>query len=191
MMEGDFEAMLDLYLTDDKQHILDSPWTEKDIILFEENNISAGEDRDVQDLFDGETRNETNYSSPESETESLPPSDIKDTSDEQIQNLRVQDLNKLLRDLPRDEAAKIRKRRRNLKNRNYAFNCRVRKQKKYEDLLNENTSLKEQLEDGRTKLRNVWKEKEDYKKKCEQLQSSVAVYLQSKLSATSEMSPCC
>lgn len=169
IMEGDLEALFDLYPTDAMKHIFENPWTEEGLLL-EENNISSDTDRDIQDLFDGETRNEVNYLSSESETESLDSSDITKISDEQIQNLRVQDLNKLLRDLPRDEAAKIKKRRRNLKNRNYALNCRIRKQQRYEDLLNENTSLKKQLENERRQLRNVWKEKEVYKKKCQHLQ---------------------
>ena len=150
MMEEDFDALFGVYSTDAMKHVFENLWTEESL-LFEENNSTSNTDRDIQDLFDGETRNEENYSSSESETESLDPSTI---SDEQIQNLRVQDLNKLLRDLPRDEAAKIKKRRRNLKNRNYALNCRIRKQQKYEDLLNENFSLKEQLE-SETNL-SIW-----------------------------------
>lgn len=178
MMEEDFDALFGVYSTDAMKHVFENLWTEESL-LFEENNSTSNTDGDIQDLFDGETRNEENYSSSESETESLNPSTI---SDEQIQNLRVQDLNKLLRDLPRDEAAKIKKRRRNLKNRNYALNCRIRKQQKYEDLLNENFSLKEQLESERSQLRNVWKEKEVFKKKYQHLQKSFAVYMQSKIS---------
>lgn len=178
MMEEDFDALFGVYSTDAMKHVFENLWTEESL-PFEENNSTSNTDRDIQDLFDGETRNEENYSSSESETESLNPSTI---SDEQIQNLRVQDLNKLLRDLPRDEAAKIKKRRRNLKNRNYALNCRIRKQQKYEDLLNENFSLKEQLESERSQLRNVWKEKEAFKKKYQHLQKSFAVYMQSKIS---------
>lgn len=178
MMEEDFDALFGVCSTDAMKHVFENLWTEESL-LFEENNSTSNTDHDIQDLFDGETRNEENYSSSESETESLDPSTI---SDEQIQNLRVQDLNKLLRDLPRDEAAKIKKRRRNLKNRNYALNCRIRKQKKYEDLLNENFSLKEQLESERSQLRNVWKEKEAFKKKYQHLQRFFAVYMQSKIS---------
>lgn len=173
MMEEDFDALFGVYCTDAMKHVFENLWTEESL-LFEENSSTSNTDRDIQD-----TRNEENYSSSESETESLNPSTI---SDEQIQNLRVQDLNKLLRDLPRDEAAKIKKRRRNLKNRNYALNCRIRKQQKYEDLLNENFSLKEQLESERSQLRNVWKEKEAFKKKYQHLQKSFTVYMQSKIS---------
>ena len=71
---------------------------------------------------------------------------------------------------PRRPRAKIRKRRRNLKNREYSLSCRLRKQREHEDLINENTSLKKQLEDGKWKLIKVWKEKEAYKTKYLQLQ---------------------
>ncbi|KAL9974268.1 hypothetical protein ACROYT_G011285 [Oculina patagonica] len=194
-MEGNFDDVFDLYLTGEGQRILEPPWTER-ASLFERNNYcntgAIGEDRDIQDLFDGETTNnlKANDSSSESETENLlPPRDAKEISDKEIQGLRVQDLNKLLRDLPRDEAAKIRKRRRNLKNRSYALTCRLRKQREHEDLMNENTSLKRQLEDERRKLRNVWNEKEEYKRKYVQLQRAFTVYKQNKKTGL-KMSPC-
>lgn len=172
--------MFNLYLASEGQRITELPWTER-ADLFEENIISVGEDRDVQDLFDGETTNEANGFSSESESETFyHPSDVKEISDEEIQSLRVQELNKLLRDLPRDEATRIRKRRRNLKNRSYALTCRLRKQRKHEDLMNENASLKRQLENERRKLKNVWNEKEEYKKKYAQLQSAFDTHKQNK-----------
>ena len=175
-MEGHFDDMLKLCLTGEGQRITGPPWTER-ADLFEKDIISVGEDRDVQDLFDGETTNEANDFSSESETESLyHPPDVKEISDEEIQSLRMQELNKLLRDLPRDQAARIRKRRRNLKNRSYALTCRLRKQREHEDLINENTSLKRELEDERRKLKNVWNEKEEYKKKYAQLQGAFDVH---------------
>ena len=188
-MEGNFDDIFNLYLTGEGQRMTEPPWNERADLL-KKNNISVGEDRDVQDLFDGETSNEANDFSSESETESLfPPPDVKEISDEEIQSLRVQELNKLLRDLPRDEAARIRKRRRNLKNRSYALTCRLRKQREHEDLMNENTSLKRQLEDERIKLKNVWNEKEEYKRKHAQLQSAFDVHRQNK--TTQDMSPGC
>ena len=180
-MEGNFNDVFDLYLTSEGQRILEPPWTERASLFAGNNTATVGEDRDIQDLFDGETSNTTNDFSSESETESLlPPRDVKEISDKEIQGLRVQELNKLLRDLPTDEAAKIRKRRRNLKNRSYALTCRLRKQREHEDLMNENTALKRQLEDEKRKMRNVWNEKEEYKRKYVQLQSAFTVYKQNK-----------
>ena len=48
----------------------------------------------------------------------------------------------------------------------------------HEDLMNENTSLKRQLEDERRKLKNVWNEKEEYKRKYVQLRSAFDVHKQ-------------
>ncbi|KAJ7374829.1 hypothetical protein OS493_005181 [Desmophyllum pertusum] len=186
-MDGDFDEMLDLYFTGEAQGISDSPWN-KEAILFETNDISVGEDRDIQDLFDGETSHDANDSSSESETESVPPRDVNGICDEDIQGLRLQELNKLIRDFPREEAIKIRKRRRNLKNRSYALTCRLRKQREHEYLINENASLKKQVEDERRKLRNIWIEKEEYKRKYVQLQSAFTVYMQNKI--TLKISPC-
>lgn len=186
-MEGHFDDIFNLYLTGEGQRITEPSWNER-VQFFEKNIISVGGDRDVQDLFDGETTNEANDFSSESETESLyHPPDVKEISDEEIQSLRVQELNKLLRDLPRDEAARIRKRRRNLKNRSYALTCRLRKQREHEDLINENISLKRQLEDERKKLKNVWNEKEEYKRKNAQLQRAFDVHKQNK--ATQNTTP--
>lgn len=189
-MEGNFENEFNFYLFGEEQKSLEPPWTER-VSLFEANNntvkLQVGEDRDIQDLFNGEATDKAKGSSSESETESLPPSRdayVKEISDKEIQGLRVQELNKLLRDLPTDEAAKIRKRRRNLKNRSYALTCRLRKQREHEDLINENSSLKKQLEDERRKLRYVWNEKEEYKRKYELLQSAL------NKKADQEISPC-
>lgn len=179
-MEGHFDDIFNLYLTGAGKRITEPSGTER-ADFFEKNIISVCEDRDVQDLFDGEPTNEANDFSSESETESLyHPPDVKEISDEEIQSLRVQELNKLLRDLPRDEVARIRKRRRNLKNRSYALTCRLRKQREHEDLINENTLLKRQLEDERKKLRKLWNEKEEYKREYAQLQSAFDVHKQNK-----------
>ena len=139
--------------------------------------------RDIQDLFDGETSQEVhqdddNATSESSDDESIP-KDVKILNDEEIANMRVQELNRFLRNVPWDEAKKIRKRRRNLKNRGYALTCRLRKQQEQEDLINENTSLRKQAEDGRWSLLRALKEKETYKKKYMELQQSFTLFKQS------------
>ena len=100
---------------------------------------------------------------------------------------RVQEVIKCLRDLPRDEVTRIRKRRSKLKSRSYALLCRLRKQREHEDLINENTSLKRQLEDEGKKLKNLWNEKEEYKRKYAPLQSAFDVHKHNK--ATQSTSP--
>ena len=170
--------MLDLRLVSEATiALLDSPWSEADVSS--ENMADVDEDHDIQDLFNGETNAEVDQDSDNTSLEfwdegpSTP--DAKEITDEEIANLRVQELNKILRNVPWDKAARIRKRRRNLKNRGYTLRCRLRKQREQEDLINENTSLKKQLEDGKWKLLKVWKEKEAYKRKCLQLQKSFTV----------------
>ena len=148
--------------------------------IFSANNTSKmtddNDERDIQDLFDGVTNLEVDQDDDNAFSTSWdqgPSSrDVKEITDQEIENLRVQELNKLLRNVPWEEATRIRKRRRNLKNRGYSLSCRLRKQRQYEDLINENTSLKKELEDGKWKLLKMWKEKEAYKRKYLQLQKS-------------------
>ena len=132
------------------------------------------DERDIQDLFDGATNLEVDQDDDNAFSGSWddgPSSrDVKEITDQEIENLRVQELNKLLRNVPWEEATRIRKRRRNLKNRGYSLSCRLRKQRQHEDLINENTLLKKKVEDGKWKLLKMWKEKEAYKRKYLQLQ---------------------
>ena len=184
--------VLDLYLTNEETNTLyDFSWTEESVLSDENNKMTDDEDdRDLQDLlFNGET-------SPEDDGDDYQTSwgdetdtgDAKEITDEEIANLRVSELNKFLRNVPWDEAVRIRKRRRNLKNRGYALTCRLRKQREQEDLINENTSLKKQLEEGKFKFLKIWKEKEAYKRKYLQLQKSFAVH--KTIMEVSESLPC-
>lgn len=194
-MEEDCTDILNFYLASEATNILsfDSPWTEDSVSRPENNNKMADDDRDIQDLFDGETspdvdQDDDNTSSISWGEESTSRDDGKEITDVKITNLRVQELNELLRDVPWDDAARIKKRRRNLKNRGYALTCRLRKQREQEDMVNENTSLKKQLQDGKCKLVKIWKEKEAYKRKCLQLQQSFTIYKQRMEAA--EVPPC-
>jgi len=147
-------------------NIMDTPWSVENL-LFEK----VDSDNDIADLFNGGGKDE---GFDEEDVISNPgtPRNIEEISDEAIENLRVPELNKLLRGVPRDEAVKIRRKRRNLKNRGYALRCRMRRQQFQEDLFNENQLLKRQLEDDKEKLRKVLKERNIFKKKFLQLQSA-------------------
>ena len=68
--------------------------------------------------------------------------DVKELTDHEIANLPVQEVNKLLRTIPWEEARRLRKRRRTLKNRGYSLSCRLRKQREHNDVINENISFK-------------------------------------------------
>ena len=172
-MEEDYSDMPDLFLASEAiTSLFDSPWSEE--YGLSTNMADVDEDHDIQDLFNGETnldgdQDDDNTSLESWDGESSTP-DAKAITDQEIVNLPVQELNKLLRNVPWQEAVRIRKRRRNLKNRGYSLSCRLRKQQEQAGLINENTSLKKQLEDGKWKLLKIWKEKEVYKRKYQQLQ---------------------
>lgn len=192
-MEEDCFNTLDEFFTEEARNLLFcSTWTRGSY----GDNMAVGDDaEDIQALFNGEVNPETENNddddddtSLESESEMWSPRKSKEISDEEIKNLRVKELNKLLRNIPLDEAAKIRRRRRNLKNRGYALTCRQRKQQEHETLINENTSLKKELEEGKRKLLKVLNEKEEYKKKYLQAQQALNVY--KRRMETSVMLPC-
>jgi len=180
-MDEDCNNMLDIYLASGKTtNLLESVWPEEYILSTNNNKMADDNDeRDIQDLFDGVTNPEVDQdddnASSRSWGEGPSTRGVKEITDQEIANLPVQELNKLLRNVPREEAARIRKRRRNLKNRGYSLSCRLRKQREQEDLINENTSLKKQLKDGKWNLLKTWKEKEAYKRKYLQLQKCFIV----------------
>ena len=180
-MEEDYNVMTDWFIDmEPKTSLFDSTWSEE--YGLSANMADVHEDHDIQDLFNGETNLEGDLDDDSRSLESrvVGPStpDVKGITDEEITNLPVQKLNKLLRNVPWEDAAKIRKRRRNLKNREYSLSCRLRKQREQEDLINENTLLKKQLEDGKCKLLKVWKKKEVYKRKYLQMQKYLAEHKQ-------------
>ena len=193
-MDVDCNNLLDLCLASETTTTLfDSVWPEEYILSANNNKMADNDDEsDIQDLFDGaanpEVDQDDDNASSVSRGEGPNSRDVNKITDHEIANLRVQELNKLLRNLPWEEAARIRKRRRNLKNRGYSLSCRLRKQREHEDLINENTSLKKQLEDRRWKLLKVGKEKEVYKRKYLQLHKCFIVRNQEV--ETSESIPC-
>ena len=87
------------------------------------------------------------FSSPESyKSESLPmesPGPRDKLSDDELIALSVKDLNRMLKGMTRDEIIKLKQRRRTLKNRGYAANCREKR-----------ISQKEVLEGEKDQLRN-------------------------------------
>jgi len=159
------DNLLNDHVFPESVNIMDTPWSVENL-LFEK----IDSDNDIADLFNGEGKDE---GFDEEDVISNPgtPRNIEEISDEEIKNLRVQELNKLLRGVPRDEAKKIRRKRRNLKNRGYALKCRMRRQQFQEELSNENQLLRRQLEDDKEKLRKVLKERNTFKRKFLQLQS--------------------
>ena len=160
------DNLLNDHVFPESVNIMDTPWSVENL-LFEK----VYSDNDISDLFNGEGKDE-GFDEEDLISNPGTPRNIEEISDEEIKNLRVQELNKLLRGVPRDEAVKIRRKRRNLKNRGYALRCRIRRQQFQEDLLYENQLLKRQLEDDKERLRKVLKERNTFKRKFLQLQSA-------------------
>ena len=66
-------------------------------------------------------------------------------SDDALLNLSVKDLNKLLKTLSQDERTKLKRRRRILKNRGYAANCRTKRMSQKERLQLEKVKLETEV----------------------------------------------
>lgn len=79
-------------------------------------------------------------------------------TDEQLISLSVRELNKLLRNYPKEQKTMLKQRRRLLKNRGYAQNCRNRRLSLQKLYCEENKRLKEMLE-AMTVERNLYKTK--------------------------------
>ncbi|ESO89000.1 hypothetical protein LOTGIDRAFT_78291, partial [Lottia gigantea] len=67
-------------------------------------------------------------------------------SDDELINLTVKELNRLLKGLTRDQVVKLKQRRRTLKNRGYAANCREKRLSQKEILEGEKDKLKDEVD---------------------------------------------
>jgi hypothetical protein len=66
--------------------------------------------------------------------------------DDELVAMTVKELNKLLKGLPKDEMIKLKQRRRTLKNRGYAANCREKRMTQKEILEGEKDGLRAEVE---------------------------------------------
>lgn len=90
-------------------------------------------------------------------------------TDDDLRNLPVKELNQKMRDLPKHAALKLRKRRRSLKNRGYALNCRNKRVNENIELEATNQRLLTEVAEIKDELSKTIKERDMFKKKYERI----------------------
>ena len=98
---------------------------------------------------------------------------IAKLSDEKLETMSIQALNRRLRKLPQGLVQKVRKRRRILKNRKYALKCRKKNSSKEKDIIQENKDLQLEISKVKEELKKVISEKKDFEQKCATLTSKL------------------
>lgn len=111
---------------------------------------------------------------PDCNTTSSTPSE--QITDLEIATLPIRELNKRMKNLPQAEVLQIRKRRRSLRNRDYATNCRRRRAAVKESLLTENQRLQDQLRAANEVLSRAVKERDSYKRKFSELHKAYVTF---------------
>ncbi|GAB1603741.1 transcription factor MafA-like [Argonauta hians] len=91
-------------------------------------------------------------------------------NDDELVSLPVRDLNKRLHGFPKDEVSRLKQKRRTLKNRGYAQNCRSKRMQQRNELERTNKSLQQQLSLIQRQIGLVTRERDYYKDCFERLQ---------------------
>lgn len=126
----------------------------------------GSDDTSFEDGFDG-----NNFGGDfNSELSDLSDLNIKGLTEGQLVSLSARDLNRMCRDMPEDVVKQLKKRRRTLKNRGYAYNSRVRRVTQKNQLERERDELKKQLSQLAEKCRALEKEADQWKKRYENLE---------------------
>lgn len=95
---------------------------------------------------------------------------LKGLTEEQLVSLSARDLNRICRDMPEDIVKQLKKRRRTLKNRGYAYNSRVRRVSQKNQLEDERDTLKQQLAQLTERCKLLERESEQWKQRAQALE---------------------
>lgn len=95
-------------------------------------------------------------------------------SDMDLVTLPVRELNRRLQGYPKEEVLRLKQKRRTLKNRGYAQNCRSKRMIQKHELESTNKSLQQQIVMLKRQLTAMTRERDFYKQRCEMLRSGVA-----------------
>lgn len=101
---------------------------------------------------------------------------IKGLTEEQLVSLSARDLNRICRDLPDDVIKQLKKRRRTLKNRGYAYNSRVRRVSQKNTLEKERDELKIQVAQLNDRCRHLTEEKNQWRRRAQALKRGEEVW---------------
>ena len=94
-------------------------------------------------------------------------------SDGKLEKMTIKELNKYIQGIPKQQAQKIKNRRRILKNRKYALKCRLKTVQKRTKMAEENKSLEKRISAAKEELKTVTKQRDYYKSKYLQLHASL------------------
>ena len=93
-------------------------------------------------------------------------------TEEQLVSLSARDLNRLCREMPEDVIKQLKKRRRTLKNRGYAYNSRVRRVSQKNVLEKERDDLKQQIHQLTERYRLLERERDSWKRRAQAIEKA-------------------
>lgn len=102
------------------------------------------------------------------------PSSSINISDLDLVTLPVRELNRRLQGYPKEEVLRLKQKRRTLKNRGYAQNCRSKRMLQKHELESTNKTLQQQIAMLKKQLTIMTRERDFYKHRCELLRTGVA-----------------